>query len=250
MSYWTSDLEREVVLRLAAGDRWRMESKEKSAVVQGWNQEPRPVRNMALDALYKAKKKVTALDAPSVREMPHRMCHGYAHVCGLFSARWDIWELCLDRAAAPPTDLTDTQKNAYSHVYRVLATQARCRPPLQRSVITSQPIVNDTNTTPHTAPYIAIDHDTHIHMTHAVEVLDTQEQAVAVARELARTLGDMAAEDYGDFAWHVANAKHALRLELQEGGKERDGEYWLPISVTDVRHHRKMSRYLGPNQPK
>lgn len=249
MTYWHSETERDVVTRLAAGERWVLTSDQKSALFAGIETEEFHNRHQAEKELKKAAAKLR-------EERTHRaqmqkkhlmLSNAHAHVAALYSPRWDAYAKCIDCIYDPPKPLTEQQVITHTAFWQLTACFSRRNATLANYLT--------KNVFPHHKKLVQTQHtQTLIHPPYQPVVSQHTEITNKYIDELSRYVtADTPYGGYAQYSVHAAKmvlvyaqehpeelmgivrkCKVLLRMELQKGEGERDKRYWLPISRPDV----------------
>ena len=249
MPYWTTELERDVVLRLASGDRWVLTSAEKSALFSGIEAEE--FANKAL-----AERDTRAAAAKLRDQRTHRAQRGqkhlmlsnaHAHVAALYSPRWDAYANCIDVLHDPPKALDDSEVITHTAFWQLAACLARRNATLANYLTDSvfpkhQTLIDNslTNTLTH-PPYQPIDtaHTRIVKqyvddMTKHIQADTPYGDYTHSSTHAAKMVLVYAQEHAEELERIVRKCKALLRIRLQKGEEARDERYWLPISKPDA----------------
>ena len=262
MPYWLSLTEKETYQRLRAGDVWRIEKRERHALIDAFDAESRQERMQALEQARDLKR----LYADRGTKQP--VTEGWRTVA-VTLPNWETWRECCDRATWPPASFNDDARIASVKVHHALAVASRRNPQLQaaaehlhtqyqRLAITQSPQVPVYDVMDTRQAEILTNAASTLHRARMRLKTDAEHSYLQSLRATATALTQLMTTAPDAWASTTHRCKHRLEYEQRrrhtpaicgvltdidgQGGLRFAG-YWLPMTMVAIKAHERSRVY-------
>ena len=249
MPYWLGEREESITIKLASGIRWKLSSNEKGILAEAWKAENRGEYFNSKHELVKLRLEYQHNDDSFAD------CKAHATVAAYLSARWDIWQQCMDRAMRPPMLGSPAILDAHTLINHVLAIASRRNAHLQgyaeelhteyEELDAKHEYIEPTYTVLTKPDDVASALDAAIRTIDSEREHSTRDKRQAEhsyllrLKNIAHALQRLVSEHTDTWDTALKRTKARLDTEIRRVNGLAHETYWLPLSAVSILKHTK-----------